>query len=190
MNKHQNRIISILRIVPVVAALFILSACAHVQDASQEKNRIVKVGEGIYRGPRLDDLSELQSLKVRTILNLEDSSEAVQKESETARKLGITMISIPMSQIFRPRQSDLLLAVKTLEDRRLYPIYVHCLRGRDRTGFVIAAYKILHEGWTVEKAYEEAVENGHNTWFYDAILGWKECLLVIASAKADVRTIP
>ena len=178
------------RIVTAVAIILILTSCAHVYSASkQETSRIVKVSEGIYRGPRLDDLNELQSLNIHTILNLEDNSETVQKESETARQLGIVVINIPMSGISRPEPTDLLRAVKVIEDQDSHPIYVHCLHGRDRTGFVIAAYRMIHHGWTLEKAYQEAVDNGHNRWFYDLILGWKESLWFIATGKTSVQAI-
>ena len=186
MNMYKNRIIAVERIVTAAAILLLLASCGHVQSASkQETNRIAKVDEGIYRGPRLDDLSELQSVKIRTILNLEDNPEAVSKENETAKQLGILMISIPMSEILRPKPADLLKAVKILEDRGPNAIYVHCLHGRDRTVFVVAAYKMIHYGWPVEKAYQEAVDNGHNRWFYDRVLGWKESLReIIRGGKA------
>jgi len=174
------------RILISVAVLLFLASCAQVYSTSkQEESRIVKVSEGIYRGPRLDDLSELQTLKIRTILNLEDNTEAVQKESETAKQLGIAMINIPMSEVFRPEAADLLRAVKIIEDQGFHPIYVHCLHGRDRTGFVIAAYEIIHNGWTLENAYQEAVDKGHNRWFYDLILGWKESLRLIARSISE-----
>jgi protein tyrosine/serine phosphatase len=189
--RYRSKIVAEGRIVTVVAVIFILASCAHVYSASkQETSRIVKVSEGIYRGPRLDDLNELQSLKINTILNLEDNAEAIQKESEAAKQLGMVMINIPMSEISRPKPDDLLRAVKILEDQDSHPIYVHCLHGRDRTGFVIAAYRIVHHGWTVEKAYQEAIDNGHNRWFYDLILGWKESLWLIANGKTGVQAIP
>ena len=184
MNRYQDRIMAMDRIVTAVAVLLFLVSCAPAYSASKHgESRIAKVGEGIYRGPRPDDLSELQPLKIRTILNLEDNTEAVQEENKTAKRLGMTMINIPMSEIFRPRATDLLQAVKILEDGRSHPVYVHCLHGRDRTGFVIAAYRIIDQGWNAEKAYREAVDSGHNRWFYDFILGWKKSLLLIADGK-------
>lgn len=191
MERHQNKIVDMGRIVTAVVTILILTSCAHVYSASEhETSQIVKVSEGIYRGPRLGDLNELESLKIRTILNLEDNSEAIQKESEAAEQLGMVMINIPMSGISRPKPADLLRAVKIIEAQDSHPIYVHCLHGRDRTGFVVAAYKIIQHGWTVEQAYQEAVDNGHNTWFHDLILGWKESLWSIASAKTSVQAIP
>jgi protein tyrosine/serine phosphatase len=136
------------------------------------------------------DLNELKSLKIHTILNLEDDNEAVQKESEAAKQLGMVMINVPMSGISRPKPAELLKAVKVIEDQNARPIYVHCLHGRDRTGYVIAADKIMHYGWSVEKAYQEAVDNGHNRWFHELILDWKESLWFIASVKTSTQAIP
>lgn len=190
MNRHQIKLLPMSRNVTAVAAILILTSCAHVYTASkQETSQIVKVSEGIYRGPRLDDLNELESLKIHTILNLEDNGEAIQKESKAAEQLGMVMINIPMNGISRPKPADLLRAVKIIEDQDSHPIYVHCLHGRDRTGFVIAAYKIIRHGWTLEKAYQETVDNGHNR-LLDLILGWKESLWFIASGKSSVQAIP
>jgi protein tyrosine/serine phosphatase len=191
MNRHQNKIITMWRIVSALVTILILASCAHVFTASkQETGQIIKVSEGIYRGPRPVDLNELKSLKIHTILNLEDNSEAIQKESEAAEQLGMVMINIPMSGISRPKPADLLKAVKVIKDQDARPIYVHCLHGRDRTGFVIAADKIMHHGWSVKKAYQETVDNGHNRWFHELILDWKESLWLIASVKTSTQAIP
>ena len=191
MNIHQKKIITMERIVIAVVFLIFLPSCAHVYGTTkQEQSRIAIVGDGIYRGPRPDDLSELQALKIRTILNLEDNAEAAKRESEAAKRLGIAMVNIPMSEIFRPNPADLLRAVDIIENEGSHPIYVHCLHGRDRTGFVIAAYRIIHQGWDVGRAYQEAVDGGHNRWFYDSLLGWKKSLLVIANGRTGVQAIP
>jgi protein tyrosine/serine phosphatase len=40
------------------------------------------------------------------------------------------------------------------------PVFVHCRRGKDRTGTVIACYRIQHDGWTNIHALEEAKSHG------------------------------
>jgi len=43
------------------------------------------------------------------------------------------------------------------------PVYVHCLDGIDRTSVLIAAYRMLIEGYSREKALEE-MERFHSPW--------------------------
>jgi protein tyrosine/serine phosphatase len=44
------------------------------------------------------------------------------------------------------------------------PVFVHCRRGSDRTGTIIAIYRIEHDGWTSEKATSEAKRYGLGLW--------------------------
>ena len=47
---------------------------------------------------------------------------------------------------------------------------VHCLHGSDRTGTVVAGYRIAAQGWSKEKAIDEFVNGGfgyHSFWFPD-----------------------
>ena len=39
------------------------------------------------------------------------------------------------------------------------PLLVHCLHGSDRTGVVIAMYRIINQGWSKQQAIDE-LENG------------------------------
>ena len=47
-----------------------------------------------------------------------------------------------------------------LEDSTTGPVFVHCQRGADRTGAVIASYRIEHDGWDSARALKEAMANG------------------------------
>jgi protein tyrosine/serine phosphatase len=50
------------------------------------------------------------------------------------------------------------------------PIFVHCRRGSDRTGTVIAIYRIDHDGWSSEQAKTEAKRYGMGFW----VVGMKD----------------
>ncbi len=182
--------------IQLLILLLAFTSCAHlhssqgVDTSKVASSRVVKVCEGIYRGPRLRDLNELKSLGIRTILNLENNPEAISWEEAAAKKLGIEIIKMPMSEITRPSPVALRKAVKILEDSGLQPVYVHCRRGRDRTGLVVASYKILHDGWTVDRAYHEAIDNGHSSWFYNLILRWEKSLRELAAQRPGVATPP
>jgi hypothetical protein len=62
------------------------------------------------------------------------------------------------------------------------PVFLHCEHGADRTGLLIALFRVYHEGWAPDLAYEEWLANGHGwlarkfTYFLDdyffAKTGW------------------
>jgi protein-tyrosine phosphatase len=45
--------------------------------------------------------------------------------------------------------------LKTLDEAAGAKVYVHCAGGRHRTGSMIAVYRMVRNGWSVEKAYSE-----------------------------------
>ena len=47
-----------------------------------------------------------------------------------------------------------------MEDPAYTPVLVHCRRGADRVGLLIACYRIAHDHWTNEEALAEACRYG------------------------------
>jgi protein-tyrosine phosphatase len=182
--------------IPAIFLTFLIMSCAHLHNAGpvsavdNTEGHVARVCAGIYRGARLANLDELESLKVRTILNLEKDTDAVRQEKAGAARLGMEVINIPMSEVTRPRLADLVRAVKIMEDPRFQPVYVHCLHGRDRTGLTVAAYRILHDGWSVERADREAIDHGHAWWFYNLVFRWKKSLRELLPQKPLTATLP
>jgi hypothetical protein len=80
-----------------------------------------RINDFIYRGPRLaaSDYQILKDKGFTHILNLEDDSEALKAEISAAEKVGIHVISIPMSEITRPTTKQLILAMQWI--RTLLP---------------------------------------------------------------------
>ncbi len=78
-----------------------------------------------------------------------------------------------------PTVGQLDHAVTILSDPQRQPVYVHCDHGVDRTGMVLAAYRIQVDGWTFERAYEEMRSHGfHEEW----LVSWKSRLAEYAQA--------
>jgi protein tyrosine/serine phosphatase len=57
-----------------------------------------------------------------------------------------------------PAQIRRVLALLTPDDAGT--TFVHCRRGKDRTGTVIACYRIQHDGWSNREAQLEANRYG------------------------------
>jgi protein tyrosine/serine phosphatase len=65
-----------------------------------------------------------------------------------------------MSGLVPPTAAETNTILRLLEDPTAGPVFVHCWRGADRTGSVIAAYRIDHDGWDNARALKEAMDSG------------------------------
>lgn len=135
--------------------------------------KILEVVPGIFRGPRLintGDFQDLRTLGIKTILNLEggiiEAITSTNSEEVGAYYSGIQTIRIEMNAIFPPSIRDLDFCDTILGHPDRFPIYVHCAQGVDRTGFVIAYYRIRSCGWSVERAIDEMKILGFHWWYW------------------------
>ena len=110
--------------------------------------------------PRGYDLDFLRDMGIRTILDLRGTGRRSRIEQARARALGLRYHGIPMGHFLGPTEEAMGRALDILADLESGPIYVHCRRGCDRTGTVIACYRIAHESWDAERAIQEARAHG------------------------------
>jgi tyrosine-protein phosphatase SIW14 len=124
------------------------------------------VNARLYRGgqPRAGGLQRLAALGVKTVINLRDDDARAAEEGREARSLGMRYFNVPLSRAHRPgagRIEELFALIDAAENQ---PVFVHCKRGSDRTGALVAAYRITHDGWTAERALDEAETYGMGFW--------------------------
>ena len=65
-----------------------------------------------------------------------------------------------MTSLTPPTEGEIAKLLTLLEDTATGPVFVHCKRGADRTGAVIAAYRIDHDHWENARALKEAMSSG------------------------------
>ncbi len=104
----------------------------------------------------------LDSLGIRTIVNLRKFSN--DKHEAKGTGLGLQQIKI---NAFDISYEDILTGTNILlkSDK---PVLVHCLHGSDRTGCLVAVYRMVKCGWTREEAIKEFLDGGfgfHKGWF-------------------------
>jgi protein tyrosine/serine phosphatase len=80
-------------------------------------------------------------------------------EVEQARTNGLTFTNIPLSGLGRPKEEDVRRILATIEGLPS-PVFIHCEHGCDRTGTIIACYRIQHDKWSNEAALAEAERYG------------------------------
>ena len=145
--------------------MFFLASIALSQGASAADMPILRfheVSPGIYRGARPDaeGMKALAQLGVKTDLDLENDLSAVQQETQDAGKLGMNLISKPMSGFWSPDDREVNEILAIVGDKGNYPIFIHCQHGQDRTGLIVGLYRVLQQGWTSSAAYGEMITIG------------------------------
>lgn len=126
-----------------------------------------KINDKIFAGgrPRELGIKQLAAIGIKTIVDLrrevsEREPGEVRKEKKWAEKLGMQFFAVPMHPFFTPKGEEIDEAVALIVNPANQPVFIHCDRGKDRTGMVIAAYRVKIDKWPPEKAYEEMKKNG------------------------------
>jgi tyrosine-protein phosphatase SIW14 len=121
-----------------------------------------RVDDNLFRGgqPGAGGMARLKAVGVRSVLNLRYESEQVKSEGVAAKAAGLRYYNIPMYGLLRPADEKIARALTLFEDPQNWPVFVHCVRGSDRTGAVVACYRIAHGRWTAERAIQEAMGYG------------------------------
>ena len=91
--------------------------------------------------------------KIRTLVNLRGRTPGY--ESAFATRHGLKLFSFNLSASRPPTQEDIERFLRILQDPDNYPLAVHCRNGVDRTGYMIASYRVGVQGWDVNRAARE-----------------------------------
>lgn len=116
---------------------------------------------------------------IRTVINLRDpeTDEAwALFEKKFCAENGIRLVNLPVGPD-RLTAEELRTVVETVSDPASQPVLVHCELGKSRTGVVIAAYRIVAQGWSDEAAiaesqrYKEIMNPGYAAYLKELAAG-------------------
>lgn len=178
------------RFVAVAGACLCLASVGIAQSEPkyEELPNFHQVNEQLYRGaqPKRGGIQRLARLGVKTIVNLRPGDKRSQTEEQEARALGLRYFNVPIEKttpvealksladlrylrlpaqrLGRPTDAQVERVLSIINAPENQPVFVHCKRGADRTGAIIAIYRIDHDGWTSEKAKAESNRYGMRWW--------------------------
>jgi protein tyrosine/serine phosphatase len=121
-----------------------------------------KVNERLYRGgqPKKGGIKKLSEIGIKTIINLRGADERTRAEEAEAKAAGLSYFNIPMPRLSRPTHEQVSRVLAIMENEANWPVFIHCKRGSDRTGTVVAVYRIRQYEWTARQAMSEAKRHG------------------------------
>ena len=123
-----------------------------------------RVSDELYRSgqPESEGFTALEQMGVRSVLNLRE----YHKDTRKARHTDLHLMAYPVAA-GQVTAADVENCLRLLQDAPK-PALVHCWHGSDRTGIVVAAYRIIYQGWSVEAAEKEFRDDtyGHHEFWY------------------------
>lgn len=116
----------------------------------------------LYRGaqPTPEGFKGLSKMGVNIVIDARLSGQ--DKESKQVTALGMQYVSIPWHCLF-PTDEKMARFLAVLRENHGKKIFVHCRYGDDRTGMMIAAYRMSVEHWTPDEARQEMQQFGFNS---------------------------
>jgi len=143
------------------AACNVAICCAQTAPAKIESlplHNFQMVSKGLYRGaePSAEGFRQLARVGIHTVLDLRAEGGRATLEEHLVRSLGMQYMNVPLAGYQAPTPAQIAVALRILENPLLAPVFVHCRRGADRTGTIMALYRIVHDHWTNQQALDEA----------------------------------
>jgi len=111
----------------------------------------------LYRGaqPRPEAFAELRKFGIAVVVDFRDNRDDIRREKQRVEAQGMTFVSVPWNPQNNPSRENVRSFFTALRDYQGKSIFIHCERGADRTGTMIALYRIAYDHWTPERALAE-----------------------------------
>ena len=105
--------------------------------------------------PRMEHLEQLKADGVKAVINLRTPGEyRADEEEANVKELGLRYFNIPV--VFRdPKDEQVTEFLEITDDPANRPAFIHCTAAI-RVGAFWMIRRVMRDGWTIEKAEEEA----------------------------------
>lgn len=117
-----------------------------------------KVDDNLYRSaqPLDEGFAELKKLGVKTVITLR----TLHTDSVQCEKMALYCFQIQV-EVWDPDEEEVIEFLRAAINPSMHPLLLHCKRGADRTGMMVAMYRIVVQGWSKEEALREMVLGGY-----------------------------
>jgi protein tyrosine/serine phosphatase len=125
---------------------------------SRSLPNFAKVNDKLYRGaePKKEGIPELKALGIKTVIDMGHGVEDSKEERGWVESQGMKYVNIHLHNWLKSKPEDIDAILKEVESAGNQPVFLHCQRGSDRTGTVVAVYRMKNDGWLPKQALDEA----------------------------------
>jgi protein tyrosine/serine phosphatase len=119
---------------------------------------LYKVTDYLYRSdqPTEEGMKNLWKMGIKTTINLRPLA------CDCDEIEGTELLNEELSvKVWHIENKDVVRVLRIIRKRENGPFLIHCWRGADRVGVMIAMFRIVEQGWTKEDAIQEMVNGGY-----------------------------
>jgi protein tyrosine/serine phosphatase len=119
-------------------------------------NRFEVISEGkVYKSGVMPDKKLkkiIEKYKIKTIVDLRKPKDikSIEQERSISGTLGVIHVNIPSDQV--PKDETMQKFLRIMDDKKSYPVLIHCEHGEGRAVLFSAIYRIEYENWDNNKA--------------------------------------
>lgn len=130
-----------------------------------------KITDSLYRGGHLTKYGfrELQRLGITTVVDLHTGHHQIRRERAQVEALSVHFVSIPISGWSPPKNSHVVQFLTLARRAPVEKVFVHCRFGGDRTGVMVATYRVAMQHWSPEDALKEMHHFGFHGFWHPAM---------------------
>jgi protein tyrosine/serine phosphatase len=143
---------------------------------NSELENFYKVSDKVYRSeqPNAEAMAEFEYLGINTVLNLRKHHNDNDEGKDA--KVDLKHIKMAARNVTNKQIYKALSVIKLANG----PVVVHCYHGSDRTGVVIAAYRMVFQNWSSKQAVDEFKNGGYgyHEWVFPNLIELLENLNV------------
>ena len=150
-------------VIPVLGFLLLGATAARPPEWAQPVPlegvpNLHKVNDSLYRSaqPTAQGMKNLEKLGIRKVINLRAF------HSDRDELAGTRILNEELSvKTWHIEDEDVVRVLRLVKDPAGGPYLIHCLHGADRTGTMVAMYRMVVQGWRREQAIDELVNGGY-----------------------------
>ena len=146
----------------IITAAVVVEAKAWFAFANEKQSltgvrNFGRVETRLYRGGQPSDAGfvALKNLGIDIVVSFTIGDTGTAAERRRVESLGMAFVNLPWSAIHTPSHEEVAAFLELLRSHSDKTIFVHCWQGVDRTGVMIALFRIAFDHWTAAQALDE-----------------------------------
>jgi protein tyrosine/serine phosphatase len=138
---------------------------------------LYKITDSLYRSeqPTEEGMKHLKKMGIKTVISLR----VFHSDFGNTKKTGLLYEELSVKP-WHIEDEDVIRVLQIIRKRENGPFLMHCWRGADRLGLMVAMFRIVEQGWTKDEAIDEMVNGGYE--FHEA---WRNIVEYVKNVDLD-----